>query len=167
VIDWKIGGTDNVLEYLRTMPEVLVADVKQSIGVQILRLQRRVIGKLSGDVLQSRTGALIAAVKAGTWVKQTPGKIVGVVGNAGATKEVAIAFAAQEYGASIAARILSARQAAALRFTLNGQFVFAKQVMLPAIKIPEHSFLRTSFRELRGSMAEEINKAAQPAPRWL
>ncbi len=165
MIDWQFT-TGGVLEYMRTMPEDLIDSVQRSMGVQILRLTKHVQGKLSGDVLKVRSGDLRAAVGRGSSVKRSATAITGTVGLDGASKEVSIAGAAQEFGADIPAHIVRSLDGKKLRFMLNGGYKFASVVMIPAVHIPMHSFLRSSLAELGPSMAQEINKAAQPALRF-
>lgn len=153
-------GKDVVLAYMEQMPPKLVSRVRDSVGVQTLKLSRRVLGKLNGGVLKSRSGALASAISQGTFVREGQGRITGEVGLRGASKEVAISGAAQEFGATIQAHVLSAKQAAALKFQINGADHFARAVMIPTFQIPEHSFLRSAFRELRSEMVSEISKAA-------
>lgn len=162
MIDWEIKNDGKVLEYMRTFPEALLGAVEEAIGVQILKLSRRVQSKLSGDVLKMKTGELRAAIARGTSVKRSNTKITGEVGLAGASAQVAIAGGAQEFGADIPAHIVRAVNVSKLRFQISGKFKFAREVSIPALKIPERSFLRSSMNEMRDGIMAEITAAAQP-----
>lgn len=163
MIDWEFKNDRKVLEYMRNLPEDLVPAVRSAIGVAILKLQRRVLSKLDGSVLKTKTGALQDAIKRGTGMEQSGSTITGYVGLRGASAKTAIAGASQEFGADIPAHIVQAVNVSKLRFTVNGKFVFAKFVKMPQVKIPERSFLRSAMDELHDELAADINAAAQPS----
>lgn len=167
MIDYRITGKERFLQFLEVFPKETADRVEVSVGIQVLRLTKHVQGKLNGSVLNSKTGKLSDAIARGSYVVKGQGKITGVVGLDGATKEVAIQGASQEFGADIGARVLEAVNVSALRFTVGGGFGFAKTVQLPAIKIPERSFLRSSLKDMRDSIGSEIMAAASKGWNFL
>lgn len=163
MIDWQIKETALVLRHMEELPDALVRRVEGAVGRMTLALSRTVLGKLSGAVLNNKTGKLAAAIRKGTYTVHEParGRIVGVVGVRGADKNTAIAAGAQEYGASIAARIVEGKQAGKLKFQIGGKDLYRVRVKIPNVTIPERSFLRSSLEQLRPAIQAAINEAAQ------
>lgn len=161
MVNFQITGAGNVVEFLDTIGVRTAAKVNAAVGVWCLRMSKLAQGKVSGGLLKIKTGALRDAISRGTSTTIRSGGVVGIVGLAGASKEVAIAGAAQEFGANIPAHVVQALAGSRLRFMVGGKLVFAKQVHLPAVKIPERSFLRSSLEDIRAPALSEIAKAAQ------
>lgn len=163
MIEWQIKEKELVLRHMEELPDKLVARVDRAVGTMTLALLRVVVGKLSGGAINSKSGKLLAAVRRGTYKVHEParGRIVGVVGVKGADKQTMIAAGVQEYGASIAARVVEARDARALKFQLGGADFYRGKVQLPNITVPERSFLRSSLEQMRPSIQAAINDAAQ------
>lgn len=161
MISWEIKGDGAVVHFLDQLGGRTIAKVNAEVGVQTLRVSRLAQAKASGGVLKLKTGQLRDAIGRGTSVKTRAGGVTGTVGLEGASKEVAIAGGAQEFGANIPAHIVEALAGHKLRFQVNGKWVVAQRVQLPAVKIPEHSFLRSSLDELRSSILHAIGSAAE------
>lgn len=160
MIKYDIVGDKKLYAYLGDFNERTVRRIDNAIVSLTQRLSLNAIRKASGGVLNSKTGALVAAIRQGSFVVKQGNRIKGVVGVAGASKKVAIYAGSQEYGATIKARVVEAINVSRLRFELGGKFVFAKQVNMPEIKIPEHSFLRSALREISGEAKSAIANAA-------
>ena len=156
----EIIGDKKVFAYLGDIKEKTVKRVDQSITSLVLSLSRLAISKASGSVLQSRTGALTSAIAKGTYFKKTPSRITGAVGLKGAPREVAIYGASQEFGATIKARLVEARNVSKLRFMIGNQYKVAEKVRLPESKIPKRSFLRSALAEMSGEAKARIESAA-------
>ena len=99
-----------------------------------LAVQTSVLGKLSGQVLNQRTGRLAASL-----FSQVTDDAGGVVGTVGVNTPYA---RIHEYGG-----VIEPVNALALRFQINGQWVMVKRVVMP-----ERSYLRSTL----GEMADEI-----------
>ena len=95
--------------------------------------------KLSGQVLQARTGALRDAIVSD--VSVDGGVVSGSVGVAGDIKYAAI----QEYGGKTAAHEILPVKAMALAFASGAGTIFARRVEHPGLVIPERSYLRSSL----------------------
>jgi hypothetical protein len=162
LIKYEIRATDITLKYLEEMPDKLVKRVHECIGVWALNVQRAVLSKVGGGLLKSRSGKLYAAIARGTRTVHEParGRIVGIVGLKNADKGTYIAAGANEYGASIAARVIEARDRRALKFQVGNSNVFAARVQLPNITVPERSFMRSSLEQMKPQIIAAIDKAA-------
>ena len=119
----------------------------------LLQLQSHIIGqKLSGQVLQRRTGMLASSVRV------IPAKFSGtkIVGAIEAGRSAALYAGVHEYGGSHAYQILSVK-ARALSFVLDGRRVFAKSVLHPPAR--QRAFMRPSLDENAASIQEELSEA--------
>ena len=118
---------------------------------QLLTLVR---SKLTGGVLQPRTGALAASI--GVDGPRIEGDRVVTTLFAGADLKYA---AIQEYGGVTSPHDILPSRAKALAFLAGGERVFARIVHHPGSRIPERSYLRSSFAE----MAAEVDAEMKPA----
>ncbi len=113
-----------------------------------------ITNKLSGQVLNKITGHLQQSIQ--QEVTETPTQITGKVYSAGDVKYAAI----HEYGGTIPAHVVEARNASALAFVWNGKQVFFKKVNIPTVHMPERSYLRSELEEERLAIVSAIEQAA-------
>lgn len=159
MIKAEILGDDKVWAYLGELKDGVARRVNETVGAYTLRLSRMAQSKAAGGEVKTKSGKLLAAIKAGTTFAVLPGRARGRVGLGGASREVAIYGASQEYGADLPAKIIEAKNQAALRFQIDGQFYFAKRVSVPAFSLPERSYLRSSLREIGPEFAAACGRA--------
>jgi hypothetical protein len=117
-------------------------------------LEKRIAAKLDGEVLQSRSGRLAASIVVSS---------DGASAEAGMDTSVAPYGPALEFGASIPAQMIAAKNAKALAFLVGGQKVFAKRVSRPAFVLPPHSFLRSALAELEPQVVARLGDAVSEA----
>lgn len=116
---------DALLEQANALKDVLEAQIQQ---------------KLSGDVLQLRSGTLL-------------GSIVSSIENDGdefsvSISSIGVPYAAiHEFGGKTSAHEIIARNTKALAFVARGHQVFAQQVHHPGSPIPARSYLVSSLTE--------------------
>jgi phage gpG-like protein len=115
-------------------------------------LEARIQQKLSGEVLQTRSGALAAS-------------IISTIENDGSATSVSISStgvpyaAIQEFGGKTAAHDIVAVKAKALEFSAGGSQVFAKSVHHPGSTIPARSYLGSSLADLRDDIESGFKQA--------
>jgi phage gpG-like protein len=115
-------------------------------------LEARIQQKLSGEVLQIRSGALAAS-------------IISSIENDGSDTSVSISStgvpyaAIQEFGGKTAAHDIVAVKAKALAFCAGGGQVFARSVQHPGSTIPAHSYLGSSLAEMRDEIESGFKQA--------
>jgi phage gpG-like protein len=115
-------------------------------------LEDRIQQKLSGEVLETRSGALAAS-------------IISSIENDGSDTSVSISStgvpyaAIQEFGGKTAAHDIVAVKAKALAFSMGGEQIFAKSVHHPGSTIPARSYLGSSLSE----MSDEIESGFKQA----
>lgn len=115
-------------------------------------LEARIQQKLSGDVLQLRSGTLL-------------GSIVSSIENDGDESSVSISSigvpyaSIQEFGGKTAAHEIISTNAKALAFVASGHQVFAQQVHHPGSLIPARSYLVSSLTEMHHEMKSDFKRS--------
>jgi len=104
-------------------------------------------------VLNPRTGALARSIV--TSVAESSVGVSVTVATSGDVKYAAI----HEFGGVIPPHQIVPDKAKALAFLIGGKEAFAARVNLPAIVMPERSYMRSSLAE----MADEIRKGLSEA----
>ena len=119
--------------------------------------QAKVQQKLSGDVLNQKSGALARSIV--TTIDESSTNISVTVASNGDVKYAAI----HEFGGVIPPHEIVPDKARALVFVVSGKQAFAARVNLPAIAMPERSYLRSSLAEMADEIREEFAQAAVDA----
>ncbi len=115
-------------------------------------LETRIRLKLTGGVLQTRSGALA-------------GSILSIIGDDETDTTVTVSSAGvpyaaiQEFGGKTAAHEIVATNAKALAFNAAGGLVFAKRLHHPGSNIPSRSYLASSLTELRDEIESGFKSA--------
>jgi phage gpG-like protein len=137
---------DKASAALADMPASLRDALAEKANALAAALEARIQQKLAGSVLNVRSGALARSIVA-TIEESSCGIAVTVAASAD------IKYAAiHEYGGVIPPHEIVPDKAKALAFLVGGKQAFAARVNLPAIAMPERSFMRSSLAE----MADEI-----------
>lgn len=105
-------------------------------------LENRIREKLSGEVLNTRSGALTDSISS---FFDDEGSAVSVAASSGGVPYAAI----HEFGGKSAAHDIVAVKAKALAFSVGSGEVFAKRVRHPGSTIPARSYLRSALAEMR------------------
>lgn len=149
-----IGG-EALATRLDAMPSALAANLAQAIERLSKALRENVERNLSGAVLQQRSGRLAGSIEVA--VEQSGTSVAATLGT-----DVPYA-AIHEYGGLIPARELLPRSARALAFPWQGQQRFFKRVSLPAVQMPERSFLRSALDAATPEIRAALTAAALAA----
>lgn len=136
------------------IPAALKAALGSAFADLAAELQNSVSAKLDGGVVTSRSGALAASLFAAA--EETSAA-------AGIDLGAAPYGAALEFGASIPAQLIAAKNAKSLAFVVGGQTVFAKRASRPAITLPPHSFLRSALAEFEPQAVARLGEAVAQA----
>jgi phage gpG-like protein len=117
-----------------------------------IALEARIQQKLSGQVLQLRSGALAASIASSIGEN---GSVVAV-----STFSSGVAYAAiQELGGKTAAHEAIAVKAKALAFTAGGGEIFATRAHHPGSTIPARSYLGSSLSDMREDISAGFKQA--------
>lgn len=155
MIDISVNGLDAIAARFAALPQTLAARLAEEIERLGGVLRDRVERKLSGEVLRQKSGRLASSIAVAVERSGT---------GASATVSSDAPYAAiHEYGGTIPAHTILPQSARALAFPWRGQQRFFKRVTLPAVTMPERSFLRSALAESAGEIRAAIEAAASQA----
>ena len=152
----SIVGDREMLDRLRALPEAARAGLGRAVSELARELERRVAEKLSGEVLQARSGSLRSSIEAA--VDESATGIVVTVGSS-------LGYArAQEYSfagtVGVRAHLRHITQA-------FGRPIAAKTIEVGAssrrMNLPERSFLRSALVEMHPQIEAAARRAMQEA----
>lgn len=144
---------DKCSENFAAMPGRLREALSSKLGMLAAALESRIQQKLSGAVLNQHSGALARSIA--VTIDDGGTNIAARIGSAGSVKYAAI----QEFGGTIPPHEILPNKARALAFAFGGKQIFAARVNLPAVTMPDRSYLRSSLAEMK----DEINEGLQQA----
>ena len=148
---------DGASAALADMPERVRAALAAKADVLTVALQAKIQQKLTGGVLNAKTGALARSILA--TLEEADAGVAVSIASAGDVKYAAI----HEFGGVIPPHEIVPDKAKALAFLLGGKQVFAARVSLPAIVMPERSYMRSSLAEMAGAIRDELDAAVLEA----
>ena len=144
---------DSAATALSAMPERVRAALSDRANALAAELEAKIQQKLTGGVLNARTGALARSIVA--TFEDAAGNVSVSIATSGDVKYAAI----HEFGGTIPPHEIVPDKAKALAFAVGGKRVFAARVNLPAVTMPERSYLRSSLAEMADEIVEELTAA--------
>jgi hypothetical protein len=149
-LDVTVAGGEALAARFAEAPQALEAALGQAFADIATALEERIAAKLDGEVLQKHRARLAASLA-----------VSSDDSSAGAVVDLSQApyGAALEFGASIPAQLIAAKNAKALSFVVGGQRVLAKHVSRPPFVLPAHSFLRSALAEIEPLAAARLRAA--------
>jgi hypothetical protein len=138
---------------LDTLKERLRAAARSSIENSAARLLSIIQGKLSGEVLNSRSGALLRSIR--VEVLENAAGFAARLSSDGSVPYARI----QEYGGRLNIPALTPTHGKALAFAYGGRLVFAKATAAHIVNIPERSYMRSSIDEYQSGLLDNIRAA--------
>ena len=154
---FQVDLRDDYSASLAGMPDRVRQAPSSKANVLAVALEAKIQQKLSGGVLNSRTGALASSIVA--TVDESSADVSVRIGTSGDVKYAAI----QEFGGTIPPHEIVPDKAKALAFAVGGKQVFAARVNLPAVTMPERSYLRSSLAEMAVDITAEMSEAVVQA----
>jgi phage gpG-like protein len=151
---FDVSLNDTATAALGAMPERIRAALVAKAGVLAAKLQAKIGQKLSGEVLQMKSGALAGSL--GVTIEETSGGVAVRLATSAGVKYAAI----HEFGGVIPPQQIVPDKAKALAFLVGGKQAFAARVNLPAIAMPERSYMRTSLAEMADDIRDELAATA-------
>jgi phage gpG-like protein len=153
-----LEGADTLDQQLASLPADLLARLEEKARQLAASLADKVREeKLSGGVLQIRTGALKASISSDISIDGN--QVNATVGSFGDVKYAAI----QEYGGRTSAHEILPDKAQALAFVIGGVQRFARRVEHPGSTIPASGYLQSSLDEAHDEIVEELSSAVREA----
>lgn len=151
---FDVSLNDTATAALGALLERIRAALVAKAGVLAAKLQAKIGQKLSGEVLQMKSGALAGSL--GVTIEETSGGVVVRLATSADVKYAAI----HEFGGVIPPHEIVPDKAKALAFLVGGRQAFAARVNLPAIAMPERSYMRTSLAEMADDIRDELAATA-------
>jgi phage gpG-like protein len=151
----SVSGLDALGARLAVLPQTVAARLAREVERLGGILRDRVERKLSGEVLQQRSGRLAGSI-AVEMARE------GLAASASVSSDAPYA-AIHEYGGVIPAREILPVSARALAFPWRGRQRFFKRVQLPAVTMPERSFMRSALDETAPEIRAALEAAAAEA----
>ncbi len=148
MIKVELVGGDKVVAAIENITPRVLLRVQKAVRDTTIAVEGRAREKLSGQVLNVRTGRLRRSITS----KITEGES-GAIGTVGTNVSYA---RIHEFGGTTRAHVIRARNAKSLKFSKGGLDVFRTSVNHPGSKIPERSFLRSSLRELMPMLMQRL-----------
>lgn len=140
---FRFVGASEIVEFLAGLPAELAQAVAQKMEARARAISDRVKQKLSGELLQVKTGRLRASIYARVYL--TPSSITLSVGSRGDVPYAKIL----EYGGKTAAHIIEPIKGRALRFIgKGGAVVYARLLIHPGSLVREYAYLRGTLDEM-------------------
>lgn len=153
MITIRLDNWGRLVSQLGQLPVDVLQRVALSIVVSAQAVKSLMQEKLSGGVLQTRTGRLKSSIRIRTRSSRT--RFTARIGTR--VKYAAI----HEYGGTEPAHEIRAKKAKALAYFRGGELAFATAVQFPGAKMPERSFARSALNELAPEIIAAIEHAAQ------
>ncbi len=150
---FDLSVKDTASAALAALPKRIAAAIAAKAGVLAAALQAKIQQKLSGDVLQIKSGALAGSI--GVAIDELSS---GVAVRLFTSPDVRYA-AIHEFGGTIPPHEIVPDKAKALAFLVAGKQAFAARVNLPAMTIPERSYMRSSLAEMAEQIRDEFAAA--------
>jgi len=155
MISLSIAGLDATVSRLDALPQTVAARLAAEVERLGDVLRGRIARKLSGEVLQQRSGRLADSISVD--VEQS-----GLTVNATISSDTPYA-GIHEYGGILPPREILPKSGRALAFPWHGQQRFFKRVRVPAVTMPERSFLHSALAETAPEIRAAIETAAREA----
>ena len=154
---FQVDLRDDFSASLAGVPDRVRQALSSKANVLAAALEAKIQQKLSGGVLNTRSGALASSIIA--TVDESSADVAVRIGTSGDVKYAAI----QEFGGTISPHEIVPGKDKALAFVLGGKQVFAARVNLPAVTMPERSYLRSSLAEMAVNITAEMSEAVVQA----
>ena len=151
---FDVSLNDTATAALGAMPERIRAALVAKAGVLAAKLRAKIEQKLSGEVLQMKSGALAGSI--GVTIEETSAGVAVRLATSPDVKYAAI----HEFGGVIPPHQIVPDKAKALAFLVGGKQAFTARVNLPAIAMPERSYMRTSLAEMADDIRDELAATA-------
>jgi phage gpG-like protein len=154
---FDLSLNDTASAALAAMPERIRDALATKANALAAELQAKIQQKLSGEVLQMRSGALAGSI--GVTIDDPSADVSVRITTSTDIKYAAI----HEFGGTIPPHQIVPDKARALAFLVGGKQVFATRVQLPAVTMPERSYMRAALSEMADEVRDEFSSAVVEA----
>jgi phage gpG-like protein len=153
------GADDAPLETrFATIETALAAALAAKAAALGADLKARIEAKLSGGVLATKSGALLASLVLEEAI-ESPSYVVRVASHGVPYARI------QEFGGRTQAHDIVAVKAKALAFIADGKACFARRVHHPGSVIPQRSFMRSALDDMHEEIVGDLKDAVMESIR--
>jgi phage gpG-like protein len=153
----QIALANDCAASLAGVPERVRQALSDKANALAAELEAKIQQKLAGTVLNARTGALARSIV--TTIDDSSASVSVSIATNGDVKYAAI----HEFGGAIPPHQILPNKAKALAFAIGGKQVFAARVNLPAVTMPERSYMRSSLAEMADEIREGLSEVVVEA----
>lgn len=157
MITVEVVGDKQVTAKLDALPGRLHDQLLKRVTSLSLQMQAAVKMKLSGPVLNVRSGNLRRSIQSD--VTDQPAEVSGRI-----FSDASVPYAAiHEYGGTTRPHVIEAKNGGVLAFQAGGRAIFVRRVNHPGSKIPSRPFMRPTLAEYRDKIVNSFHAAAAEA----
>ncbi len=166
-LEWD--GMNKMMGRMSALPDRVHAALLRKVTVLALKMEARIKRKLSGEVLNVKTGDLRRSIH--HEVENTPNAIYGIVYSTGGRDKNPPYAAIHEFGGTIqhpggTPYFVSKRDGRAMFVSKSAAVSRYLPVTRPhLIKIPERSYMRSTLRDMRQEIIDGLRQAAREGVR--
>jgi phage gpG-like protein len=153
----ELSLSDGASAALAAMPEHIRAALSAKANALAAALQAKIAQKLAGGVLNIKSGALAGSI--GVTIDDSSTDVSVRIATSADVKYAAI----HEFGGTIPPHEIVPDKAKALAFLVGGKQAFAARVQIPAVTMPERSYMRASLAEMADGIREGLTEAVVEA----
>ena len=156
---FELSLHDTASPALMAMPERFRAALTAKAGALAAEMQGRIQQNLSGGVLNEKSGTLAESV--GIRMVEASTGVAAYLFTSPDVKYAAI----HEFGGTVPPHEIVPDKTKVLAFLIGGKQAFAARVLMPAVTMPERSYMRSSLEQMadlvRGEFTAAVNEAAR------
>jgi len=141
---------DQTSPALAAVPERIRDALSAKASALAATLQEKIARNLSGGVLNMKTGALAGSI--GVTIDDSSADVSVRIATSPDIKYAAI----HEFGGTIPPHQIVPDKAKALAFLVGGKQAFAARVQIPAVTMPERSYMRSALAEMADAIRDEF-----------
>ena len=141
---------DQTSPALAAVPERIRDALSAKASALAATLQEKIARNLSGGVLNMKTGALAGSI--GVTIDGSSADVSVRIATSPDIKYAAI----HEFGGTIPPHQIVPDKAKALAFLVAGKQAFAARVQIPAVTMPERSYMRSALAEMADAIRDEF-----------
>lgn len=153
----ELRGDQQVIARFEAMPLAVQRELVKEVTADVQDLEGYIkSAKLSGQVLNRRSGALSRSIHAVLPVTVSGNAVIGTVGQSGDVKYGKI----HEFGGKTPPHVIEPKKGTVLAFMWQGKQRFFKKVNHPGSVMPERSFMRSALADKAEQYTHGLKQAA-------
>lgn len=158
IVRTRVSGTSEYVQRLTSMPEAVQAAIEKKMRLQAADISARIKQKLSGELLNVKSGALRNSIYARIYSSKN--RVLLSVGSRGDVPYAAL----HNYGGVVQHPGVSSDKVVVFR-DKGGSKVFSRGISPHSIPIPERNFVESTIDDSKGELIQDLIDAVAEAAR--